>query len=772
VDLPTYTNIWRIEKRLYKLYDFRLPMPLPLGQIAVFTAIAVPYVVVLAVLGVPFSHTLLWLYVLPPGVLAWLATRPVLESKRLPELVASQLRYLTEPRTWCRMAPLTEKDEVAVAARVWRRSALSASAPDADQLEQAGDQDERDENQSESRQPAGPAALRLNGTSGQVVTGGTPRVAAATAVLDGQRTAPGNGSRAQVGPAGLEQVNGTRPGGRHALPPIPQVPAVPPAAQPAAGISPPAGISSPATGVGWTAASAPHPPAAAERPAARAWRPAAPRVQDPGSRIPVARPHGPAQAASPPHGPAQAASPPHGPALSHGTAQSPGMPPAPAQPAGPPRARAQAAGTPRAAAPPPAAPPRTPARTGVWPQVAGWQPTGRPEPTGRSHAPAPAPAAGSPQGPAHAGGPPQTPAQAGGAPQVTAQVRTPAPPQSAVPSQPAMPPQVPDPPRTRPIVTVNEDRSAERPLRMVERALGSPAERRAEGWRDRVVVVPGGHRPGQPDQLQRDRARARLPVAGSRRIVVLGCTVGAGQSVTTLRTGELLASLRDEPVAVLDMNPGRHSLSERARVTPPLTWGMTSAGQETSPPSRLEVITSQAEDVTGADVAPGSQGAVADAGQIFQLLAARYAITLADPAASAVPRVLAVADQLLLVAPASADAASAIAMTMEWLEAHGHANLAAGSITVLNGVSKQTMGHVEQAEAVAVGRCRAIVRVPWDDQLRQLAMRRPPGDAPVSPGHQPAAGPASSTVERAYTALAGVLVASLVAAPELRRAGT
>ena len=31
MDLPTYTNIWRIEKRLYKLYDFRLPMPLPVG---------------------------------------------------------------------------------------------------------------------------------------------------------------------------------------------------------------------------------------------------------------------------------------------------------------------------------------------------------------------------------------------------------------------------------------------------------------------------------------------------------------------------------------------------------------------------------------------------------------------------------------------------------------------------------------------------------------------------------------------------------------------
>ena len=121
MELPTYTSIWRIEKRLYKLYDFRLPMPVPVGQIAVFAAITVPYVVLLTVLGLPFNHTLFWLYVLPPGVLTWLATRPVLESKRLPELVISQVRYLGEPSTWCRMAPLAEKDEIAVVGRVWRR---------------------------------------------------------------------------------------------------------------------------------------------------------------------------------------------------------------------------------------------------------------------------------------------------------------------------------------------------------------------------------------------------------------------------------------------------------------------------------------------------------------------------------------------------------------------------------------------------------------------------------------------------------------------------
>ncbi len=53
MELPTYTSIWRIEKRLYKLYDFRLPMPLPVGQIAVFTAVTVPYILLLTLFGPP-----------------------------------------------------------------------------------------------------------------------------------------------------------------------------------------------------------------------------------------------------------------------------------------------------------------------------------------------------------------------------------------------------------------------------------------------------------------------------------------------------------------------------------------------------------------------------------------------------------------------------------------------------------------------------------------------------------------------------------------------
>src|SRR5262245_66091324 len=98
-------------------------MPLPIGQVTVFVAIAVPYVVLLQLLGLGLNHTLIWLYLLPPGLATWLVTRPVLESKRLPELIKSQLRYLAEPRILCRMAPFAEQDVVIVSGRVWRPEA-------------------------------------------------------------------------------------------------------------------------------------------------------------------------------------------------------------------------------------------------------------------------------------------------------------------------------------------------------------------------------------------------------------------------------------------------------------------------------------------------------------------------------------------------------------------------------------------------------------------------------------------------------------------------
>jgi conjugation transfer TcpE-like protein len=93
-------------------------MPLPINRIAVLAGITIPYIILLIAIGLPFGHSLVWLYVLPPAVLTWLTTPPVIENKRLPELVESQARYLTEPWTWVRLAPLSEKDQMILTARL------------------------------------------------------------------------------------------------------------------------------------------------------------------------------------------------------------------------------------------------------------------------------------------------------------------------------------------------------------------------------------------------------------------------------------------------------------------------------------------------------------------------------------------------------------------------------------------------------------------------------------------------------------------------------
>jgi len=517
-------------------------MPLPVGQIAAFLAIAVPSTLILTVIGIPFSHTWLWLYVLPPGVLAWLVTRPVLEGKRLPELVLSQLRYLSEPATWCRMAPLAEKDVIVIVARVWRSARLPASAP---ALAAAPEPAPR------PRAAALSVPVRERGSAGPVVPAGGP------AATDGPVPVK---LRGQASPA-------ARPAGR--------------------------------------------PGPASARPSPEPGRPVRERI-----------------------GPAQ---------------------PVPV--------RSVAAPTSTRAA---------------WPaqeeRLAG--------------GPGPAPA---------------VPAAAAPAP---------------LPAQPG-----------RPVVRMTGDVGPGDSLNVVERALRSSPG--ASGWREPVVVVPGGHRPGKPDFLQRDQARATLPLPGPARIVVLGCTAGAGQTITTLLLGQMLTSLRGEPVAVVDLSEGESSLTAQARSIPVLLPARrTGAGR---PPGSaagrgLQVVTAGSSDD--------------DAGQVLNAVVARYPLTLADPGAASVPKAVRVADQLILVAPATAEAAGSLAMTMEWLEAHDHAGLAAAAIVVLNGVSPKTAPHADKAAAVASGRCRAIVRVPWDARLKTPA----------------ALGPA--TVQ-AVTALAGVVVAAL-----------
>jgi len=289
----------------------------------------------------------------------------------------------------------------------------------------------------------------------------------------------------------------------------------------------------------------------------------------------------------------------------------------------------------------------------------------------------------------------------------------------------------------------------ERPLPSIERALSGPGSRGEVSWRRQVKVVAGGQGPGKRDPETLDRDRARRPLAGPRRIAVLGCTRGAGQTVTALVTGHILAAVRGDAVAALDLNPGATSLA--ARRAPAASVQALLAGQEPSLPAgrgagaRFDVIADQPE--------TGSVPAGNDFQRLADLLAERYPLTLVDPAPSGLTRVLSAADQLVLVAPASPDAATSLANTQQWLSAHGYGELVGRAVTVVNGVSRRTREDVLQAESVARGRCRAIVRVPWDGSL----IAAPDLPAALHP-----------QTRLACTALAGVLVSGLAArAPEL-----
>ncbi len=320
------------------------------------------------------------------------------------------------------------------------------------------------------------------------------------------------------------------------------------------------------------------------------------------------------------------------------------------------------------------------------------------------------------------------------------------------PAPAARPPAAPGRSMAAKVAALFVDLDGDRPVPSVERALSGPGSVNDASWRRRVKVVTGGHGqgPGQRDQAALDRERARLPLAGPRRIAVLGCTSGAGQSVIALMTGHVLAEARAVPVAVLDLNPGDTSLASRIEPVTSVTALLTGRG----PDPQAAAAQSRARSGRGRargclDVIAGDDPRVLGGGdyqRLADLLAERYPLTMIDPAPSGLTRVLSLADQLVLVTPASPEAATALAHTQQWLTAHGYDELATRAVTVVNGVSRRSMQDVLQAESVARGRCRAIVRVPWDDVLSGGA------DSPAALHPQ---------TRVAYTALAGVLVAGL-----------
>ncbi|HKA51222.1 MAG TPA: TcpE family conjugal transfer membrane protein [Candidatus Dormibacteraeota bacterium] len=121
MDLPVYTSLLRVERRLYHIGRLELPRPVTLTEAAVFVLAFGLLVAPTRLLHIAIGPTWLWLYLVVPWLASWASTQPLADSKRLHTWALSQLRYLlTEPRVLARLRPVGEPRHLWAEVLVWR----------------------------------------------------------------------------------------------------------------------------------------------------------------------------------------------------------------------------------------------------------------------------------------------------------------------------------------------------------------------------------------------------------------------------------------------------------------------------------------------------------------------------------------------------------------------------------------------------------------------------------------------------------------------------
>ncbi|MDX8037439.1 AAA family ATPase [Lentzea sp. BCCO 10_0856] len=256
------------------------------------------------------------------------------------------------------------------------------------------------------------------------------------------------------------------------------------------------------------------------------------------------------------------------------------------------------------------------------------------------------------------------------------------------------------------------------------------------GWRKSLHSLTGGavNLGESPADLRRRELIGRInqPLRGCYKIAMLSLKGGVGKTTTTTTLGSTFSSLRGDRVIAVDANPDRgtlalkiprettatvrHLLRDATRIT---KYSDVRAYTSQSP-ARLEVLASEQ------DPAVSEAFSEEDYRRTVALLEHFYNIVLTDCGTglmhSAMKGVLDEADQLVLVSSGSVDGAQTSAATLDWLEAHGYRDLVAKSVCVINSVRpKSGKVDLDKLSAHFQQRCRAVVRLPFDEHLEEGA---------------------------------------------------
>lgn len=264
-----------------------------------------------------------------------------------------------------------------------------------------------------------------------------------------------------------------------------------------------------------------------------------------------------------------------------------------------------------------------------------------------------------------------------------------------------------------------------------------PARRPPQsGWRRLVYVLSGRLvNPGEsPADVRRRELIARInaPLLGCHKIALLSLKGGVGKTTMTATLGATFASLRGDRVVAVDANPDRGTLSQKIPLETSATVrhllrdaqrvrrytdvrAYTSQGS-----SRLEVLASEQDPAVSVAFSED------DYRRTVTLLEHFYNMVLTDCGTglmhSAMYGVLGVADQIVVVSSGSIDGARSASATLDWLDAHGHGDLVRGAVAVINCVSRSVGGvDLDRVAEHFSGRCRAVVRIPFDAHLQEGA---------------------------------------------------
>ncbi|TWG06051.1 MinD-like ATPase involved in chromosome partitioning or flagellar assembly [Streptomyces brevispora] len=248
---------------------------------------------------------------------------------------------------------------------------------------------------------------------------------------------------------------------------------------------------------------------------------------------------------------------------------------------------------------------------------------------------------------------------------------------------------------------------------------------------------------GKKEEIERQRKLdlIRTPVLSCYRIAVISLKGGVGKTTTTTALGSTLATERQDKILAIDANPDAGTLGRRVRretgatirdlvhAIPHLNSYMDIRRFTSQAPSGLEIIAN--------DVDPAVSTAFNDEDyrRAIEVLGKQYPIILTDSGTgllySAMRGVLDLADQLIIISTPSVDGASSASTTLDWLSAHGYAELVRRSLTVISGVRETgKMIKVDDIVQHFETRCRGVVVVPFDEHLSagaevDLDMMRP-----------------------------------------------